>query len=125
MILLLRTHYGGISLNKKIMFIIFFLITLFGGIILFDYYRLPAYKLDTETGTLIKNGITYKHSSELLTKYMDNEIKPIEKPIGRLKGDNPLWAKSFIYKLDGVSEEAGFMMTYPEMNFDFYEKVSE
>lgn len=125
MILLLRTYYGGTSLNKIIALIIFFLIALFGGLILFDYYRLPAYTLDTGNGTLTKNGVKYKHSSELLTKYLNNEKKPIEKPIGRLKGDNPLWAKSFIYKLDGISEEEGFMMTFPEMYFDFYEKVSE
>jgi hypothetical protein len=117
--------YGGITLVKKVVLAMFIFIALLGGVVLLNYYSLPEYTLGTETGTLTRNGITYKLSDELLKKYINNEIKPVEKPIGRLKGDNPLWAKTFIYKLDGISVEEGFMTTYPEMNFDFYEKASK
>ena len=92
---------------------------------MFNYYSLQEYTLGTENETLIKNGIVYKPSDELFKKYINDEIKPISKPIGRLKGDNPLWAKTFIYKFEGISEGESFMITYPVMNFDFYEKVSK
>jgi len=112
-------------LFKKVAIGILIFIALLGGSLLFNYYSLQEYTLGAENETLIKNGIVYKRSDELFKKYLNNEIEPVQKPIGRLKGDNPLWAKTFIYKLEGMSEEEAFMTTYPEMNFDFYEKVSE
>ncbi len=110
---------------KKITLIIFIAIALLGGSLLFNYYTLPEYTLDTENETLIKNGAVYKRSDVLLQKYINNEIRTVEKPIGRLKGDNPLWAKTFIYKLEGISEEEALMITYPIMNFDFYKRVTK
>jgi hypothetical protein len=68
MIIWLCIHYGGYHWIKKIVLVIFIIIALFGGIILFDYYSLPPYTLDTGNGTLVKGRITYKHSNELLTK---------------------------------------------------------
>lgn len=111
---------------KKVALVIFIIVALLVGSILVKYYSLPEYTFDTENQTFIKNGVVYKSSNDIFQKYVNNEIVPIyEKPIGRLKGDNPLGFKTFMYKFEGISEEEAFMITAPEMIYEFYEKASK
>jgi hypothetical protein len=99
-------------------------IAIIGASLLYDYYRIPAYTLDAENGTITRNGIIYRRSVELLGKYQNNEIEPVyTKAIRRLKGDNPLWLKTFIYKFDGICEGEAFLAYSPFMNLDFYERA--
>jgi hypothetical protein len=111
---------------KKISFIVLIIILTAVAYLLCSYYSLPVYTLNPENGILIKNGVVYKQSVELFQKYQRSEIQPVyERPIGRLKGDNPLWFKTFIYKFDDISEEDALLASRPFMIMDFYERTSE
>jgi hypothetical protein len=59
---------------KKISLIVLIFIILMAVNLLYRYYRIPVYTFDAEAKTLIRNGIVYKPSSELLEKYQSSEI---------------------------------------------------